>query len=337
METLLRKFLDIQTLKEQYLLEFRAQVEQAKYFILKMFRIKMITKSSTYSRRFFDQTRVKGKWRPAFDDFDCFFACDPTAMYVGELDGKPIGTCCIFKYDNGVLHGSGYYIEEKYRKHGYGLKLYDEVVKQSKPYTNVTAYAQLEMVARYQKYFSGGEILYSVEIHEFNSVTAAKNLQEDGTSSSFKIKMVTEEDFKALVNYDKLMFGFSREKFLARWLYSPASHSYIALNDKGSVIGYIVARQSVVADEGYKIGPLFCEDISIGKALLQSVLEEINGTSKPSSFHIHSPIGPNPQVKEFLKMLESKYIETHEFMATNGLPKGRQVEKWFGVTSLFCG
>ena len=302
-----------------------------------MFRIKMITDTSTYLKKYFLQTRVTVKHRPAIDDIDCFLACDPTGLYAGELNGQPIGTASVFKYDDGYRHGGGYYTEKDYRKRGYGLQLFNHVVKECKPITNISTYApSLEVVEMYKKYFGSGEILYSVETHDMNSITALKKLQGISMDATYHVKQVSDVDFEALFNYDKLTFGYDRKQFLYKWLYSSASRSCVALNNEGSVVGYVVARESMVPDEGYKIGPLFCEDIDVGKVLIQAVLQQINEQGRSNSVLICCPIGRNAQVQELLKFLDSTSIYKHMFMTTNGQPKGC-VDKWFAVTSIHCG
>ena len=63
---------------------------------------------STHLKNYFLQTRladaVLDADPPAFDDVECCLACDSTAFY---LDGKPIGTICVFRYDHGYRHTGG--------------------------------------------------------------------------------------------------------------------------------------------------------------------------------------------------------------------------------------
>ena len=281
--------------------------------------------------------RARTNQRPALDEVECFLACDPTALYVGELDGKPIAASCVFKYEDGYRHGGGYFVENEYRKRGYGLQLYDYTMKQAQPYTNLTGYvASMDVFKMYKKYFGSAEILHSTELHDINSITALKKLQEIRVDSSSQIKPVSDVQFETVLNYDRITFGYDREKFLHKWLYSPASISRVALDSEGAVQGYAVARESIVPQQGYKIGPLFCEDIEVGKALLLSVFKEIHEQGKSSSVHIWCPTDKNPQVKELLTLLESTYVCEHPFSTIDGQPKG-QVDKWFGVTSLLCG
>ena len=302
-----------------------------------MFRIKMITETSAHLKKYFLQTRIHlvGD-RPAIDDIDCFLAFDSKVLCVGELDGKPIGVASVFKYDDGYRHGGGYYIEKEYRRHGYGIQLFNHVVEESKPIANISCYIHSPKIAElYKKYFGSAEIFFSVETHDINSVIALNKLQGISRDSRCHIKKASDVDFETLFNYDKLIFGYNCKKFLYRWLFSPASHSCVALNNDGSVVGYIVLRKSMVPDKGYKIGPLFCENIDVGKDLIQSVLETISKDDTSSSILIRCPIDKNPHVRELLTFLHGTMVDEYTFLSTNGQPKGC-IDKWFAVTSIFC-
>ncbi|XP_028407098.1 uncharacterized protein LOC114529477 [Dendronephthya gigantea] len=303
-----------------------------------MFRIRMITETSKYLKNYLLQTRVGAKRRPSFDEIDCHLACDPTALYAAELDGTPIGIACIFKYEDGYCHGGGTYIEKNHQKSGYGMEILRHVVKNSEPISNLTTYARTsKMPEMFKKYLGNVDFLFSAETHNINSETSVKKLQGNSSdASSYHVREVADASFESLVKYDKVIFGYDRKQFLHKWLYSPASHACVALNSEGSVAGYIVARESVVPNEGYKIGPLYCENISIANALLKPVLEQINKQGSSSSVHICCPIGKNPQVEELLKSLDSEYVYKHSFIATNGLPRGHH-EHWFAITSTFSG
>ena len=311
--------------------------ENGSIAIFIMFRTKLITNTSTYLKKYFLQARAAEKRRPAIDDVDCFLACDSTALSVGELDSKPIGTCAVFKYQDGYRHGGAYFIEHNYRKYGYGTQLLFETIRKSEPITNFSAYAPLRMVETYKKSL-GIQILHVCEIHDINSITALKNLQGISMDASYHVKQVPDVDFETLCNYDKFTFGYNRQPFLYKWLYSPASLSCVALNNQGFIVGYVVARESVVPNEGYKIGPLFCENINIAQVLLQSVFKQINeqGTSTSNSVHISCPVDRDPQVRQLLKILDSSHVQTLPFMANNDYLKGR-IDKWFAITSFETG
>ena len=68
---------------------------------------------------------VKEGWGPGLQDAECFMACDPTAAFVGELNGKPI--CCgtMAKYGDSYAFGGSYIVSKEYRGKAYGKKVYD--------------------------------------------------------------------------------------------------------------------------------------------------------------------------------------------------------------------
>ena len=301
-----------------------------------MFRIRRITATSTYLKNYFLQTR--GGDPPAFDDVDCYLACDSTALYVGELDEKPVGVVGVFKYEDGYRHSGGIYIEEKYRHYGYAFQLSNYVFNRAEPMSNLSAYALSVNIEKYKKYYGWKEILYTAETHRINSVTASKNLQVLSKDSSCNIKEVSDVDFEDIFQYDKRTFGYDRKQFLYKWLYSPASHSFVALNNEGSIVGYIVARKAVAFKEkgDYVIRPLYCENINIGKDLLQSVLEHINKQDSPSLVQSCFPINQDPQVRELLNILNGDYLKSVVLMARNVNRKGR-IDKWFSPASYLCG
>ena len=300
-----------------------------------MFRVREIRATSTHLKNYFLQTR--GVDPPAFDDVDCYLACDSTALYVGELDEKSIGVGALFKYEDGYRHSGRIYIEEKYRHRGYAFQLSVEALKRAEPISNLSAYAESVNIEKYKKNHGLNEILYTAETHRINSVTASKNLQALYKDTSCHIKKVSGVDFEDLFQYDKRTFGYDRKEFLYKWLYSPASHSFVALNDVGSIVGYIVARKAMAPKEkgDYVIRPLYCEDINIGKDL-QSVLEHINKQDSPSLVEVCFPINRDPQVRELLNILNGDYLTSIVLMARNVNRKGR-IDKWFSPASYVCG
>lgn len=303
-----------------------------------MFRIKRIPTTSTYLKNYFLQTRIAdGIDPPAFDDADCYLACDSTALSVGELDGKPIGVFGAFKYEDGYRHSGGLYIEEKHRNLKYAPQLYHEALKRAEPIANLSGYVDTASIEPYKKYYGFNEVLYTAETHSINSVTALKNLKEFCKDSSCHIKRASDVDFEDLFRYDKRTFGYERKQFLYKWLYSPASHSFVALNDEKSVVGYVVARKLMAPHSSYVIRPLYCEDISIGKDLLQSLLEHINNQdTSPSLVEACFPVNRDTQVRELLNILNSNYLYPVVLMARNVDRKGR-IDKWFSPTSYLCG
>ncbi|XP_028406942.1 uncharacterized protein LOC114529363 [Dendronephthya gigantea] len=303
-----------------------------------MLRIRTITKASTYLKNYILQARAKRNLLPAIDDVDCWLALDPISLYAAEIDGKVIGTLFLFKYDDGYRMAGGFYIDEKYRNQGYGFQLNREVVKRAEPTTNLSLYTSPHLVEMSKRILGVRDLIYTAERREFDILMALKKLQNIPMNSTYEIKEVSEVDFEALVNYDKFTFGYDHREFLYKWLFSPVSQSFVALNNDGSVVGYVVARESLVPNQGYTITPLYCEDIDVGLSLLRSVLQRIKeqGTSTSNLAYMHSPVDKNPQVNEFLEFIESRRDLKYLFLTSNGEPNGR-LEKCFSVSSFNSG
>lgn len=92
----------------------------------------------------------------------------------------------------------------------------------------------------------------------------------------------------------------------------------MAIDEEGSVVGYVVARAMFVKDHGYKIGPLFADYESIAVKLLKSI----------------DALGQN--AIKLAEKLRAKIDKTAIYMTTKGLPNAC-FNKWFGMTDFNLG
>ena len=74
-----------------------------------------------------------------------------------------------------------------------------------------------------------------------------------------EVKKVNQINMREVCSYDTDVFGYKRDKFLEKWLNTPGTHTRVAVNKRGSVVGYVVVRLAFFQDEGYKISPPFCD------------------------------------------------------------------------------
>ena len=264
-------------------------------------------------------------------DIDCFLELDPTAFYVGELNGKPIGTFSVMKYADGYRHVGSNCVEKQYRDHGYGMGLRDYCLTKSSPIRNISAYAP-PVTARMVEKSHNMISRWTVGIYDLDIAKALDALL--GDSDCCEVKCLSKINIEDIYNYDTEVFGYNRSKFLQKWLNTPGTHARAAIDKEGSIVGYVAVRMAFIHEEGYKIGPLYCEDIEVGKALLKGVFEDIRerGLSTSNSVIIDTPTGRNPQAKKLMKLVQGKYLGCNEFMTTNGLPRGC-FDQWFAITS----
>jgi hypothetical protein len=297
-----------------------------------MFRRQVISRTSTFLKQYYQTTLAREGWRPCVDDIDCYLQLDPTGLSIGKLNGKPIATLSAIKYSDGYRHFGAQTIHEKYRRLGYGFEIMKDCMDYTAPNKNVSGYATRERARQLEKEF-GMIPRWPVGIYDLDIPKSLKTLREYN-SNDCEVKDLNEVDMQDIYNYDTEVFGYNREKFLEKWFNTPGTHTRVAVNKEGSIVGYVAVRLAFFLDEGYKIAPLFCENIEVGKALLKGVLEDVHkhGLSPSNSAILDSPVGGNPAAEKLMQMVDGKYLGHIEFLTTNGLPKGR-FDQWFAITS----
>ena len=76
---------------------------------------------------------VEEGWRPGLKDAECFLACDPSAAFVGELNGKPVACISMTKYADRFTFGVCYIVSKEHRGKRHGGMLYDAVMASVMP------------------------------------------------------------------------------------------------------------------------------------------------------------------------------------------------------------
>ena len=67
-------------------------------------------------------------WRPGVGDAESFYAADSTGLFVGELNGRKIGTVAAVKYDSKFAFGGLFIVEKAYRGQRYRLVLLNTAI-----------------------------------------------------------------------------------------------------------------------------------------------------------------------------------------------------------------
>ena len=274
-------------------------------------------------------------WRPGLKDAECFLACSPSGIFVGELNGKPIGCIIITKYCDDFGFVGSYLVWEEFRGKGYGFAMYTAALDRVKVKT-IAGCALLETEKMYHKIGALGH-LYGGR-YDFHITTSMSCLSETSTdeSVSMNVQCFDKIDQEALFAYDSHVFGFPRHEFLNKWLYVPDSHSLVATDGDGAVVGYVTARPTYFKEDGYKIGPLFADSSSIAEKLLKALFEVfLQQEEAPPTICMDS-------FTEEAQVLACKFQGTRSiemvYMTTSGLlPANGCIDKCFGLTSTEMG
>ena len=301
-----------------------------------MFRVRSITATSTFLKHYYQMSLAQQGWRPCFGDIESYLQLDPTGIMVGQLNDKPVATISAIKYEDGHRHIGWHRIEGEYRGFGYGMKLTEaSVSKDLGPIKNISSYTNPEVANKVKNMFKM-HCRWTVGIYDVNITKALDKLP--AYADVCEVKRINDINMQDLYKYDTNVFGHERKNFLEKWLTTPGTHVRVALAKDGSILGYVVVKTAFVYHEGYKIGPLYCENIEVGKALLKGVFEEVRqrGLSSSNSVIVDSPTGRNPDPKELMELVEGSYLGYNEFLTKNGLQNGR-FDSWFAITSPACG
>jgi len=204
----------------------------------------------------------KEGWNPGINDAELFYQADPNGFFVAEVDGELVGVGSAVIYDENFAFCGLYIVAPEHRGKGYGLAL----TKHRLNYCgnrNVGIDGVLENVEIYQRI--GYMPYYQNKRYQFQASTQPYNCGDVNT--------INNDNIEQILAYDKQCFPAPRENFLKAWLTQEHGKS-LAFLQKGQVQGYAVRRKCI---EGYKIGPLFADNIEVAKQLLNALQEDILG------------------------------------------------------------
>lgn len=209
-----------------------------------------------------DWARKEG-WNPGLHDADCFYRADPHGFFAGKLNGKIIAVGSAVIYDSHFAFCGFYMVDKACRGQGYGLAL----TRARLAYVgerNIGIDGVLNMVSKYERIgyqFAHYNARYSLTQYQTVAV-------ENPNIVDLKSLPLTQ-----LFAFDRRHFPAPRADFLSAWIKQPDSLAlgYVV---QDQLRGYGVIRKCV---EGFKIGPLFAEDMEIAEQLLDQLLPHAQG------------------------------------------------------------
>ncbi|MDB6081626.1 MAG: gCN5-related N-acetyltransferase [Chlamydiia bacterium] len=254
-------------------------------------------------------------WNPGLHDAASFFTADPHGFFIGELEGKKIGSISAVAYDEYFGFLGLYIVLPEYRGQGFGMQLW----KRALAYLGERTVGLDGVVAQQENYKRSHFVLayknsrYQAPIHSF--------------STSSTLVDLTDVPFHILVEYDEAIFGFSRVAFLKSWISAPRAFCFAKIENE-KLLGYGIIRPCV---QGYKIGPLFADSPAIAEELYQTL------SSKVSDGPLFLDV---PEINTSAIHLVTKYAMKKVFETARmyrKLPPQQLLEKVYGVTTFELG
>jgi GNAT superfamily N-acetyltransferase len=254
-------------------------------------------------------------WDPGLHDGPCFYAADPEGFFVGERDGEPIACLSCVAYDDSFGFLGQYIVRPEYRGQGYGVRIWQAGMAHLGP-RNVGLDGVLTQQANYER--SGFRFAY----HHVRYRGAG------GGPTPAGVVRLSAVPFDDVLAYDRRCFPAPRPLFLRGWL---ALRESVALGcvQEGRLAGFGAIRRSV---EGFKVGPLFADDLAAADLLLRGLTAEAGG-----SFCLDAPeAAENPSAGELVRRFGLAEVFRTARMYTRGRP-AVDTARAFGTTTLELG
>ncbi len=259
-------------------------------------------------------------WNPGPYDAAVFWNTDPDGFVGYFIGDQLIAGGSIVSY-NGQFGFMGFFIvKPEFRSQGIGQKLWME--RRNRLLGRLQADAAIGMdgvVAMQDFYRKGGfELAFRDERYERQG---EKFKQDDS------VERIEASDFAEILAYDALCFGFERPQFLKPWLEMAESYAFKYV-DNDVIKGFALMRKAGV---GYKIGPLFADNMQLAESLYKACLNAVPG----EKVFLDIPVS-NLQAMAMVEKFKAVYVFECARMYYGNPPK-QAINKIFGVTTFELG
>jgi ribosomal protein S18 acetylase RimI-like enzyme len=256
------------------------------------------------------------EWNPGLHDGPCFFDTDPEGFFLGELDGQPVSCISGVAYDDSFGFLGQYIVKPEFRGRGYGVRTWQAGMA----YLGSRNVGLDGVLAQQSNYERAG---FRVAYHHI------RYQGEGGGAPPLGVVRLSAIPFEEVLAYDRDCFPAPRSTFLRGRLALPEAAGLGCLRG-GRLAGFGVVRRSV---EGFKVGPLFADDLSVADDLLRGLAAEAAG----GPFCLDIPDrSVNPDAEQVVDRFGMRELFRTARMYTHGPPR-LCVERIFGNTTMELG
>ncbi len=260
-------------------------------------------------------------WNPSPYDAKAFFSADPKGFFISTMNDIPIGAISAVKWGSNFGFLGLYIVTPEYRSKGFGIQLWNHAMGYLSNHL-IGLDGVVEQQYNYKKsgfIFAHNTIRFEGKAGDVSQFVHGENI------------IAYEKDrFGGVLHYDKGFFPASRKNFLANWLSIPKASVHVAFDEKGAVSGYVLARP---CKRGYKIAPLFADNVPIARGLLHEVCAPL---PKDAPVFLDVP-EPNKNAQSLVTELGWREVFQTARMYTASPPPDIQLQKSFGLTSFEIG
>lgn len=260
---------------------------------------------------------AKEGWNPGLYDADSFYQTDPNGFFLGLLNDRPIACISAVAYSDSFGFIGFYIVKPEFRGQGFGITIWHHALD----YLGKDRVIGLDSVIAQQKNYqkSGFKPIY-------------RHIRYQGVSrplgnNSCNLVPLREIPLKKLLFYDRQFFPAPRDRFLSYWLKLNNSLGLAAIN-QGKLQGYGVIRP---AQSGYKIGPLFADNIQIAEQIFANLI-----ASRPETVFFLDIPDCNQKATTLIEKYNLKPVFEVTRMYNKDAPF-TPIERVFAITSLELG
>ena len=274
------------------------------------------------------------EWHVNPSEFSGAYALDPSGAYVGELNGEVISLIICIKYAGHSVFMSAFVVKEEYRGKGYGRQTWDTAWKSLDKNITFGLDSAPGMVLKYETLGFRSVWNTLIVVMDLEKVTERFTRVSD---SAVSIKPINTIDVTKVVEYDTSIFGTSREGFTRAWITIPGSRGWVAVDERGSIIGYVAVRP-VIGGVELSLGPLYADSDIVAKLLLKAVADCYIADTSTHETQVEMLCCDGGEYGHYgLQMVAGVEaqppIVIGPRMYTKGVPPGRQLRKIYGTTS----
>lgn len=268
---------------------------------------------------------------------ECYFTAElyPN-FFIGELNGERISCVSVVRHGETVAFVGNYIVVRAYRGQGYGLKTWEAALDGVGDRCNAQLFSVVQMKNQYQK--SGFQPGWMAKRYTFTASRALEGLASIQLPSSVaQILPACEVDFEKVFAYGANMLGTSRtcKSVLAGWLSHAQESSWVALDSKSEVVGYLIMSRTVCfSRDGYRVAPFFADSAPIARSLLKVAAAFASDINPEDNMTLDFAADYNQDAVCILENeVGTKPLFETLFMATKELPI-KQYAKVFGIGSM---
>ena len=281
------------------------------------------------------------EWHVSPLEFSCAYAFDPTAVFLGELNNDVIALLCAFKHPGHSTFLSVFLVKEEHRGKGYGRKIWDTVWESIDKSCTICLDAVVDMVPKYRSL--GFQSVWETTVVSVDLEKICKTFAKVESPLGVEVKPIGTIEMEELIKYDSSVFGTSRNNFMEKWINIPDSLGWVAVNERGTVIGYTTAIP-VISGPDMQLGlwairPLYADNDDIAKLLLKTAADAFLSRDDVSVTQFEMIVcGESEYGHRGMQLISGIETTTPPIvigprMYTKGVPSGMQPHKVYGITS----